>query len=348
MCPGGWKGSWGEFSPCSALTLALQNSSILVVPLRGGPSPVVSLWVSFTCVFLTPWRASCAVCQQRGKVFLGEVWSCNVGTQFGFVFAFLEKLQWSSFLWVTLEASCIAWAHGIPTRDTPKEFFFLNSSQLMRDCCCKDSLRTHSKRIWFCQTTWNGWDRDMNISKGGVRISFSQWPVRDPERVTGQGQSTEFTAGAAWEWRGSPGLWEDFFNEFFLKLSKANLYTDMTGLLQSLCAFPKLLVSFGSSPKSAERNKGVVFLGLCCPGLWLMQQGWLCCEKWGCEHCTCDFTFLQGLCRRAGITGEISEFFYNRIYIRNINLHCCTLLWRISCLVSARYKIKFIIISCCC
>lgn len=53
----------------------------------------------------------------------------------------------------------------------------------------------------------------------------------------------------------------------------------MTGLLQSLCAFPKLLVSFGSSPKSAERNKGVVFLGLCCPGLWLMQQGWLWCEK---------------------------------------------------------------------
>lgn len=53
----------------------------------------------------------------------------------------------------------------------------------------------------------------------------------------------------------------------------------MTGLVQSLSAFPKLLLSFGSSPKSAERNKGVVFWDCVCPGLWLMQQGWLCCEK---------------------------------------------------------------------
>lgn len=38
--------------------------------------------------------------------------------------------------------------------------------------------------------------------------------------------------------------------------------------------------------------------------------------------------------------------FYNRIYVRNVNLHCCELWWRISCLVTARCKIKFIV-SCC-
>lgn len=57
----------------------------------------------------------------------------------------------------------------------------------------------------------------------------------------------------------------------------------MTGLIQSLSAFPKLLLSFGSTPKSAERNKGVVFWDCGCPGLWL------CCEKQ-------DVRIARGIC----------------------------------------------------
>lgn len=71
----------------------------------------------------------------------------------------------------------------------------------------------------------------------------------------------------------------------------------MTGLIQSLCAFPKLLLSFGSSPKSAERNKGVVFWACVCPGLWLMQQGEVAVlGEGGCQDCNCVLnTILQGL-----------------------------------------------------
>lgn len=170
----------------------------------------------------------------------------------------------------------------------------------------------------------------MKSCKGGVTISFSQWPVRDPEWVTGQGQSTEFTAGAMWQWRGSPWTVRRFFNDFFLSYSKQISHTDMTGLVQSLCAFPKLLLSFGSSPESAEGNKGVVFWACVCPGLWL------CCEKdvriahVGCTH-------ISPIVRARGNI----RIFYNRIYVINVTLHCSKLLRRFSSLGTARYKVYY-------
>lgn len=67
-----------------------MNSSVSVVPLRAGcPSAVVPPWVCFTCVLVTPQSANCAVCQQRGRFFFGEVWSCNVGTSIWFCVCFL-------------------------------------------------------------------------------------------------------------------------------------------------------------------------------------------------------------------------------------------------------------------
>lgn len=121
--------------------------------------------------------------------------------------------------------------------------------------------------------------------------------------------------------------------------------------MQSLCAFPKLFLSFGSSPKSAERNKGVFFWD-CMSVLgsgWCSRGGYAARRRMSGLPMWSTNTLLQGFRQENGNNqGKYKKrLFYNSIYVINVNLHCCKL-WRISCLVTARYKIKFIIIISCC
>lgn len=150
----------------------------------------------------------------------------------------------------------------------------------------------------------------MDNCKGGVSISFSQWPVRDPERVTGQVQSTEFTAGATWEWRGSPGLWEDFF--FFLSYSE-QIYT------QTWLAWSKVWVHFPNSSWALDQllslQKGTreLFFRV----VSALGSGW--CRRGGCAvrssmsglHMGSAHTLLQGLGRRAVTTrGDLRNVWF--------------------------------------